>query len=153
DPNEKSVTVLAKDAGGYSTKIASALSSDGKSVAVSHFDGNMGIFDTATGRQIAAHGSPHPAGISAMAFSGDGAKLATADRQGTIKIWTDPQKLNSESAPLRTLKGHRGAITTIRFSSDSKRLVTSSADKSARVWDLENPDPAVRPLERFRGIL
>jgi WD40 repeat protein/serine/threonine protein kinase/tetratricopeptide (TPR) repeat protein len=153
DPTAKSVTPLAKDAGGNGTKIASALGPDGKLIAVSYLGGSMGVFDTATGRQIARDGSAHPARILAMAFSGDGAKLATADQQGTIKIWADPQKLTSKSAALRTLKGHRGAITAIGFSSDGKRLVTTSVDKTARVWELENFDPAIRPLEGFRGPL
>ena len=85
--------------------------------------------------------------ITAMAFSGDGAKLATADAEGTIKIWADAQKLTSKSAALWTLKGHQGAINTVAFSSDGKRLVTTSADKTARVWDLENAGAAIRPLE------
>ena len=82
-----------------------------------------------------------------MAFSGDGARLATADAEGTIKIWADLPKLNSKSAALLTLKGHQGAINTVGFSSDGKRLVTASADKTARVWDLENAGAAIRPLE------
>ena len=153
DPTAKSVTLLTKDAGGYGSKIASAFSPDGKSIAVGYLDGNMGGFDTGTGRQIAGQGSGHPALILAMAFSGDGAKLATADDQGTIKIWADPQKLTSKNAALSTLKGHQGAITAIGFSIDGKRLVTTGVDRTARVWDLENFDPAIRPLERFGGSL
>ena len=147
------MTPLAKDAGGYGSKIASALGPDGKLIAVSYLHGSIGIFDTATGRQIAGNGSAHPALILAMAFSADGTKLTTADQEGTIRIWADPQKLTSASAALRTLKGHRRAITTIGFSIDGKRLVTTSVDKTARVWDLENSGPAIRPLERFRGPL
>src|SRR5262249_46559574 len=45
-------------------------------------------------------------------------------------------------------KGHQGAITTIGFSTDGKRLITTSADKTARVWDLENAGAAIWPLER-----
>ena len=111
---------------------------------------NLAVFDTATGRLIARHTSAHASPIAAMAFSGDGARLATADAEGTIKIWADLQKLNSKSAALLTLKGHQGAIHTVGFSSDGKRLVTTSADKTARVWDLENAGAAIRPLERFR---
>ena len=47
-----------------------------------------------------------------------------------------------------TLKGHQGAITSAVFSSDGQRLVTTSADKTARVWDLANAGAAIRPLER-----
>ena len=112
------------------------------------WSGRLSVFDTATGRSIAQHGSAHASPISAIAFSGDGAKLATADAEGTIKIWADAQKLNSKSAALLTLKGHRGAINSVEFSIDGKRLVSTSADKTARVWDLENAGAAIRPLER-----
>ena len=54
---------------------------------------------------------------------------------------------NSKSTALLTLKGHQGAINRVGFSSDGKRLVTTSADKTARVWDLENAGAAIRPLE------
>ena len=62
------------------------------------------------------------------------------------------EKLNSKSAALLTLKGHQGAINTVGFSSDGKRLVTTSADKTARVWDLENAGAAIRPLERSGNL-
>ena len=152
DPTAKTVTTLAKEAGGWATKIASALSPDGRWLALGYLGGSMSVFDAVTG-QAASHGPAHAAIIRAMAFSGDGARLATADAQGTIKVWADPRKLSSESAALWTLKGHQGTITTIRFSIDGTRLVTTSTDKTVRVWDLTNPDPAVRRLERFRGPL
>ena len=86
-----------------------------------------------------------------MAFSGDGAKLATADDQGAIKIWASAHELNSKSTALVTLKGHHGSIKTVGFASDGKRLVTTSADKTARVWDLETAGAAIRELEPGAG--
>jgi eukaryotic-like serine/threonine-protein kinase len=127
---------------------AAALSPDGRRIAVSTVvTGRLYIYDTATGRQIAQHLSAHASPISALAFAGDGVKLATADRQGTIKIWADARNLNSKSTALLTLKGHYGAITTAGFSGDGKRLITTSADKTARVWNLENAGATIRPLE------
>ena len=120
-------------------------------------NGSLLVFDTATGRTIARHGSAHASPIAAMAFPATGPRLATADFEGTIKIWEDAQKLHSNSTALLTLKGHQGAINRVGFSSDGKRLVTTSADKTARVWDLENAGAAIRPLERaelfLRGTL
>ena len=85
------------------------------SLSARSLSGALSVFDTATGRSIAQHGSAHASPISAMAFSGDGTKLATADAEGTIKIWADAQKLNSKSTALLTLKGHQGAINSRRF--------------------------------------
>ncbi len=52
---------------------------------------------------------------------------------------------------LLTKKGHQGAINGVAFSSDGRRLVSASVDKTARVWDLENAGAAIRPLERADG--
>jgi WD40 repeat protein len=152
DETAKKVTLLAKDAGWNSSPAGSALSPDGQRLVLSHmFSGALFVIDTTTGRGIAGHGSAHASSISAIAFSSDGAKLATGDSEGTIKIWQDAHKLTSKSAALVTLKGHQGAITAVRFSTDGKRLVTTSVDKTARVWDLENAGAAIRPLEGTQG--
>src|SRR5262249_50935108 len=57
-------------------------------------------------------------------------------------------KLTAGSVALLTLKGHQGAINTLGFSSDGKRLFSTSVDKTARFWDLDNAGAAIRPLER-----
>jgi eukaryotic-like serine/threonine-protein kinase len=151
DAAAKTVTPRARDFGAGATLHASALSPDGQRIAVgAHMSGSLFVFDTATGRLITEHGSGHASPIAAMAFSGDGANLATADAEGTIKIWADPEKLNSKTTALLTLKGHQGAIKSVHFSIDGKRLLTTSADKTARVWDLQNAGAAIRPLERAR---
>jgi WD40 repeat protein/tetratricopeptide (TPR) repeat protein len=148
DATAKTVTPLSKDFGIGGTLLASASSPDGQRIAVgAALAGALFVYDTAPGRSIAQHGSAHASPIAAMAFSGDGTKLATADAEGTIKIWADPQKLSSNSTALLTLKGHQGAINRVGFSIDGKRLITTSADKTARVWDLENAGAAIRPLE------
>ena len=59
----------------------------------------------------------------------------------------DPARLFSTA--LVTKKGHQGAINSVDFSIDGKRLLTTGADKTARVWDLENAGESIRRLERF----
>jgi WD40 repeat protein len=54
--------------------------------------------------------SAHASTITAIAYSGDGLRLATADAEGTIKIWADAQKLDSTSTALLTKKGHQGPV-------------------------------------------
>ena len=110
DTTANTVTPLAKEvkfSGG--TLEAAALSPDGRLIAIgAKLSGSMYVSDCATGRRIAQHGSAHASPITALAFSSDGAKLASADSEGTIKIWSEIQKLNSRSAALRILKGHQG---------------------------------------------
>ncbi len=148
DATKKTVIPLATDVDSSSSS-ASALSPDGQRIAVgASLSGEVFVYDTATGGAIAEHRAAHASAISAIAFSGDGAKLATADAEGTIKIWADARKLNSKSTALVTLKGHHGAINTLGFSSDGKRLASTCVDKTAEVWDLENAGAAIRRLER-----
>jgi WD40 repeat protein len=40
----------------------------------------------------------------------------------------------------RPLIGHEGAVNSVCFSPDSKRIVTASADGTARIWDADHPD-------------
>ncbi len=140
DAAAKTVTPLARDFGHGGALGASVFTADAGRIAVSDqiAGGGLSVFDAATGRLIARNAAAHASPIATMAFSEDGARLATADAEGTVKIWAGLAKLDSKSTALLTFKGHQGAINKVGFSSDGKRLVTASADKTARVWDLEN---------------
>ncbi len=149
DAAGKTVTAQAKDAVFTATVTASALSPDGRLLAVGfRRSGAVWVHDAVTGRPIAAHASAHTSPVSALTFAGDGLKLVTADLGGTIKIWEDARKLTSKSAAAMTLKGHEGAITHVGLSSTGKQLVSTSVDKTARVWDMDRTGVAIRELER-----
>jgi WD40 repeat protein len=152
DAVTKTATALAKDINLGGSLAACALSTDGKRLVVGgQLNGFVYVLDAGTGRFVTGHASAHASPITSIAVSGDGGKLATADIEGTIKIWADPQKLTRKSAALLTLKGHQGRINSVRFSIDGKRLASVSGDRTARVWDLENAGVAVRPLEYVYG--
>ncbi len=143
------VSPSAQDVSQHGGRSSSALSPDGRRIAINTLaTGGLYVYDTATGRLIARNELAHASPISGIAYSGDGLKLATGDTVGTIKVWADPEKLSANSTPLRTLKGHQGAIVSVGFSSDGKRLLSTSADRTARVWDMDNAIPAIRMLER-----
>ena len=50
----------------------------------------------------------------------------------------------------RDLIGHTGEVNSVAFSPDGKRVVTGSADNTARVWDLSGATPAATVLEGHR---
>jgi len=65
-------------------------------------------------------------------FSGDGNLLAIADFQGKVSIYqVSPKKYFNHF-----LSGHSDQITSMAFSPDNKFLLTGSADKTARLWDI-----------------
>ena len=68
--------------------------------------------------------------IYSVAFSPDGARLATATRDQTARVW-DVASGNAVSVPLR----HNAAVRSAAFSLDGRKVVTASFDRTARVWD------------------
>ena len=109
------------------------------------------VFDTSTGRSIAQVGSAHASPIAAMAFSGDGTKLATADAEGTIKIWADaPEAELEEHGGFLTLQGaikgrSIASIFRLMVSGLSRRAPTRRPESG--IWSM----PA-RPSGRWRNL-
>ncbi|MGB7413767.1 MAG: AAA-like domain-containing protein, partial [Thermosynechococcaceae cyanobacterium] len=82
----------------------------------------------------------HEASITSIRFSPTGTSLATASRDGTVKLWTLKGK------PLATLKGHQGDVHSVDFSPDGQQIITASKDGTARLWTLQG-----QPLTIFSG--
>jgi WD40 repeat protein/serine/threonine protein kinase len=66
-----------------------------------------------------------------LAFSPDSKRLATTG-ESDVKVW-DAQA-NKE---LLTLKGHTDPVVDVTFSPNSKRLASTSQDKTVKLWDAE----------------
>jgi len=72
----------------------------------------------------------HDEVVESASYSPDGARIVTASRDLTARIWDA-----RSGAPLVVLKGHAGWVITAAYSPDGTRIVTASADKTARIWD------------------
>src|SRR5262249_12361117 len=76
------------------------------------------------------HTLNHDEKVDAVAFHPDGKRLATADGQGTIKLWDF-----ATGRQLRTYRGHSSNFTGMVFSPDGRFLVTANWDGTSRIWD------------------
>lgn len=70
--------------------------------------------------------------VTAAAFSPDGRRVALVG-SGGVKV----HDVDDPRAALLILHGHKNAVTSIAFSPDGKRLVTTSHDKTARLWNAD----------------
>ena len=70
-------------------------------------------------------------GPGGVAFSSDGATVATPADHNTAKVWNA-----ATGTAVRTFVGHTDRVTDVAFSRDGTRLATASADHTARVWEV-----------------
>ena len=111
--------------------VAVAFSPDGKILASSllAFSAEVILWDIAKGKRKTSLREKKV--ITCLAYNPDGKLLATADEDGTIKLWdtaTDKVKI--------TLAGHRGWVGCIQFDPDGKTLASASRDGTVRLWDV-----------------
>lgn len=83
----------------------------------------------------------HRHGVRSVTFSVDGTRIATADFDGSVKVWD----LNRNQEVLNLPGDHIGYCAA--FSPDGKRLASGGWDLTARVWDAETG----RELLTFKG--
>jgi WD40 repeat protein len=69
--------------------------------------------------------------VHGLAFSADGAMLASGSLDGTAKLWDLATGLQYAA-----LAGHTAGIDGIALSPDGKTLATGSRDQTVRLWDL-----------------
>jgi WD40 repeat protein len=68
-----------------------------------------------------------------VAFSSDGARVATASRDGTVRIWDG---LDRRELVLLCHEGKAADCWSVAFSSDNTRVVTACGHGIATVWDV-----------------
>jgi cytochrome c len=115
---------------------AVALLGDGRA-ATAGADGRIAVWTSGSTRPDAVL-EGHTAPIAALAVSPDGATLASASWDQTIRLWP-----LAGGAP-RVLEGHTQNVNGVAFAPDGRTLVSVSYDQSVRIWPLAaSPAPTV----------
>jgi WD40 repeat protein len=73
----------------------------------------------------------HSQAVTSVAFSPDGATLASGSEDKTIEMW----KLDALKR-WYTLTGHSDWVTSVAFSPDGSTLASGGRDKTIQIWDL-----------------
>jgi WD40 repeat protein len=78
----------------------------------------------------------HNAWVTCVAVSNDGTRLASGDRDGTIKVY----ELKDGVTPteLFTVKGHTDRVRAVKFSPDDQKIASCSADRTVLLWSAQS---------------
>jgi len=87
----------------------------------------------------------HPSEVTCVAFSPDGAVLASAGAAGVIWLCE-----TATGAPVRPFAGHSGSVYAVTFSLDGSLLASCGADGTIRLWHVDT-GTEVRALTRHQG--
>lgn len=113
-----------------------AFSPSGLRLAAAFDDGTCKLLDATTGEEILSL-PPQAVGVSCVAFSGDGQRVATGtspmmlgNTPGEVKVWDA-----NSGVLLLDLKGHSHRVHSVAFSPDSQWLVAASSDRTICHWN------------------
>jgi WD40 repeat protein len=114
-----------------------ALSPDGKNFAAAMEDGSVLLFETEGPKEVKSF-KAHEAAVYDLAFSPDGATLATCSTDKLAKLWNWKADKPAEKAKL---EGHSEAVWAVTWSKDGS-LATASADRKIKLWSAEAKEEA-----------
>jgi cytochrome c len=103
---------------------------DGRA-ATAGADGRIAIWTPGNARPDAVL-EGHTAPIVALAVSADGATLASASWDQTVRLWP------LAGGAARVLEGHTQNVNGVAFAPDGRALVSVSYDQSVRIWPLSS---------------
>jgi RNA polymerase sigma factor (sigma-70 family) len=115
-----------------------AYSPDGRLLAIWYLDGWVGLWDTASRREVSEFKAHHGQGRN-IAFSPDGLWLACPGEDNTVTI-REPRS----GQVVRQLRGHQGRICALAFGPDGRSLLSGSGDNTALLWSLRPPQSTGR---------
>lgn len=121
--------------------VAARISKNGRIVASNGDPGFVRIWDATTGAEFARLPSSR---VRDLDFAPDSASLAVADSEGLVRVFSVPK------GELLAENRHAKAVHTVRFDRTSTRLLTASADQTARLWTI---DPTAHRLAESQVLI
>ncbi|HWE04617.1 MAG TPA: c-type cytochrome domain-containing protein [Tepidisphaeraceae bacterium] len=131
----------------FDSVLAADISPDQANVALGGPTKTFKIYSTRDGALVHVT-KKHTDWVTAVAYSGDGVMLASADRAGGMWVWE--AKSGNE---LYNCAGHKAAVTSVAFRDDSNFLASASEDGTVKLWDMQSGKEAKSWQAHAGGVL
>jgi WD40 repeat protein len=126
--DEKPLYVLRNVSANYA-----AFTLDGQRVVLGRDDGDIGIHDAETGKELDRLKAGRKA-VTALAFHPNGRWLASGGDDHLV-LWDFATRTE-----LHRFKGHANQLNSLAFSPDGRRLASATEDGLLRLWDVDSAE-------------
>ncbi|HLQ37599.1 MAG TPA: protein kinase [Planctomycetota bacterium] len=116
--------------GHESSVLGATFTADGRHIATASFDRSVRLWDASDGR-LETILAGHQRAVRCVAFAPDGCHLASAGDDDTVRIFR-----RTPPPGFAVLPHGPWATMAARFDADGRRLVTTAASNTAKVWDV-----------------
>ncbi|KAH7904314.1 WD40-repeat-containing domain protein [Hygrophoropsis aurantiaca] len=120
-----------------------AFSPDGTRLAVGSYNGNVQVFDVATGETVIGRFQAHTDTAMSLIYTLDGRQFITASWDKSIRV-LDAATGQEIGDPML---GHTNWIWQIALNPNGQQLASSSEDSTVRFWDLKTRRQIGGPLQ------
>lgn len=115
-----------------------ALSLHESRVFAGTISGSVAVWDAALGKDHGTTYDGHSSRINAVAFSRDGAQVASASSDNTVRIWS------TQTGCCIAILSHEDSVHCVEFSPDGSSLASWEHHGEVRVWSTSNYECTVK---------
>ncbi|MBI2947504.1 MAG: protein kinase [Verrucomicrobia bacterium] len=142
--------------------IHASFSPDSRQFVTAGRDGTARLWDAQSAAPVSPP-LPHNAQLVQATFSGDGRRILVRDVNQVVSVWelsasdsfiaSGRADLQVRPTTFMAVAAHQSRINQVEFSPDGRRILTASADGTARVWDAATGQPFTPPMAHSNAVL